>query len=141
MKKKMISILLLLMMIASCTPAYAGNTIIYINGQRDVGTITAHYGFNTEIKAQLWMSVYKEVGNGYPHGKLEMCICNSTYDFRPPNQVYHENETTNFFGNAYFHIPKWLPKGQYTLLLNFRGESWWGGDFDPTNNDAILIVR
>jgi len=70
-----------------------------------------------------------------------MYICNSTYDFRPPNQVYRENETISIFGYAYFNIPEWLPRGQYTLLINFRGESWWGGDFAPSENDAILIVR
>ncbi|MGB9978251.1 hypothetical protein [Methanobacterium sp.] len=143
MNKKMISILLLVMMIASCAPAYAedGPTRIFINDQADGGKITADYGRNTEIEAELWMVSYHEFGTRYPHGKLEMYICNSSYDFRQPNQVYQENETTSLFGFAYFLIPKWLPRGQYTLLIIFRGESWWGGDFARSENDALLTVR
>ena len=143
MNKKMISILFLVMMIASCTPAYAedGPTIIFINDQADGGKITADYGRNTEIEAELWMVIYHDVGTRYPHGKLEMYICNSSYDFRQPNQVYQENETTNLLGVAYFHIPEWLPKGQYKLLMIFRGESWWGGDFARSDNYADLTVR
>ena len=143
MNKKMISILLLVMMIASCAPAYAedGPTRISINGEAGIQNITADSRYTTEVKAELWMVIYRQLVNAYPHGKLEMYICNSSYDFRPPNQVYRENETTNLLGTAYFHIPKGLPRGQYTLLIIFRGESWWGGDFASSENDQLLTVR
>ena len=70
MNKKMISILLLVMMIASCAPAYAKcPTQIFIDNQ-EYGheKITTNYGWSKEIKAELFM--VSSMRTSYPHGKL-----------------------------------------------------------------------